>query len=265
VSNSLRHGDFTGLAHAYSRYRPGYATTARAALLGLLARPTSRLDAADVGAGTGIWTRMLVEVGFRSVTAIEPNDEMRGTGIRDSVGLGISWRAGTGEATGLATASVDLVTMASSFHWVEFDKAMAEFARILRPGGWFAALWNTRVVEANPLLAEIEAELVALKPDLKRVSSGRSGVTETLTERLLTHPDWVDIVTVESPQVVVQTTEHYLGAWRSVNDVRVQLGEQLFTRFLDHAEHRLDDVETVETTYLTRLWAARRRDDPETP
>ena len=70
--------------------------------------------------------------------------------------------------------------MASSFHWADFDKACDEFHRILRPGGVFAALWNPRLIEANPLLVEIEGEITQLKPDIKRVSSGRSGLTERL-------------------------------------------------------------------------------------
>lgn len=254
------HGDFTGLAQNYSSYRPGYASSVRQALLGLLGRPPAELDAADIGAGTGIWTRLLAESGFRSVTAVEPNEDMRGAGIGDSVGTGIAWRAGSGEVTGLDDASVDIVTMASSFHWVDFERGTAEFRRILRPGGWFVALWNPRQIEANPLLAEIEAELTRLKPNLRRVSSGRSGITETLTARLVACPHFDDVVHLEGRHVAKQTAAHYLGAWRSVNDVRVQLGETAFASFLDHAEERLRGVETIETTYLTRAWAARRRD-----
>ncbi|MDW5326756.1 class I SAM-dependent methyltransferase [Plantactinospora sp. KLBMP9567] len=230
------------------------------AVLGLLRREASSLDAVDVGAGTGLWTHMLAGVGFRSVTAVEPNAAMRAAGQRDDGGHDIVWRDGTGEATGLADGSADLLTMASSFHWVDFDSATAEFRRVLRPGGWFVALWNPRLVERNPLLAEIEAELLRMKPDLRRVSSGRSGITETLTDRLNQHPGFDDVVTIESRHVVRQSVEHYLGAWRSVNDVRVQLGEVDFGRFLEYVRDRLADADEVEATYLSRAWAARRRD-----
>ncbi|HZG04582.1 MAG TPA: class I SAM-dependent methyltransferase [Streptomyces sp.] len=258
--SALKPGDFTGLAENYSAYRTGYAPSVRAALLGLLGRPAGELDAVDVGAGTGIWTRMLHEAGFRSVTAVEPNDDMRSVGMRDSKGLGISWRTGTGESTGLPDAAADLVTMASSFHWVDFDQGTAEFHRVLRPGGWFAALWSTRLLQANPLLAEIEEELNRLHPGLRKSAFGRSGFTETLTERLAAHPLFDDVTTLEGRHVVTQTVEHHLGLWRSVNDVRSQLGEEKFARFLDHVERRLAHVETVEVTYLSRAWAVRRRD-----
>lgn len=257
-NTQLKHGDFTQLAETYSKYRSGYAPSVRSAIIGLLGRPADQLDVVDVGAGTGIWTRMLAAASFRSVTAIEPNDKMRSEGMRDSASFDISWRAGWGEETGLEDDSVDLVTMASSFHWVDFDEGTTDFCRILRPGGWFVALWNPRLIEANPLLVEIEAELTRLKPDLKRVSSGRTGLVETLADQLWQHPGFDDVVHLEGRHVVKQTVEQYLGVWHSVNDVQVQLGEQKFAKFLDHAEDVLSGVENVETTYLTRAWAARR-------
>ena len=55
------------------------------ALLGLLDKPVADVDFIDVGAGTGIWTRMVHARGMKSVTAIEPNDDMRAAGRADSV------------------------------------------------------------------------------------------------------------------------------------------------------------------------------------
>lgn len=259
----MRHGDFTGLAEDYSKYRPGYAPSVVAALKGLLARPADQLDVVDVGAGTGIWTRMLARAGFRSVTAVDPNDDMRNRGQQDSAGLAIDWRVGNGEATGLPDASVDLVSMASSFHWVDFDAGTKEFARILRPGGWFVVLYNPRVTEANPVLADIEAELTRIKPDLVRKTSGRTGLVEVLADKLWQHPDFDDVITLEGRELVHQSTQQYLGVWRSVNDVQVQLGPEGFQRFLDYAEQRITPDGGVDTLYLTRAWAARRRGPAE--
>ena len=148
--------------------------------------------------------------------------------------------------------------MASSFHWAEFDKACDEFQRILRPGGIFVALWNPRFIEANPLLVEIEAEIARLKPDVRRVSSGRSGITEQLTDRLSAKPQFAEVLYLEGRHLMRQTPEHYIGAWRSVNDLQVQLGPVLFGKFLTFVEKRITGLTMVETTYLTRAWAARR-------
>jgi ubiquinone/menaquinone biosynthesis C-methylase UbiE len=255
----LKAGDFTVLAHDYSKYRPDYSLSVLKALLGLIDRPKEALDFVDVGAGTGIWTRMVQSMGVRSITAVEPNAEMRKNGIADCQNIGIRWLAGSAEATGLDDSSVDFVSMASSFHWANFDEAIEEFHRILRPGGRFTALWNPRLIEVNPLLVEIEAHLDTLRPDIKRVSSGRSGITETLTEQLWASPWFEDVVYLEGRHVIEMTPDRYLGAWRSVNDLRVQLGPEKFDAFLAFVEQRIAGLEVIEATYLTRAWSARRK------
>jgi SAM-dependent methyltransferase len=254
----MRHGDFTGLAGDYARYRPGYAPQVAEALVRYAGHDAARLDAADIGAGTGIWTRELAALGLRSVVAVEPNEEMLAQGIETSRDNAIVWRRGSAEATGLPDASADLVTMASSLHWADFDRACDEFQRILRRPGAFAALWNTRLVEANPLLVEIEAHIAHLMPQLRRVSSGSSGLAGRLTGLLDAKPQFTDLLYLEGRHSLHQTPAHFIGAWRSVNDVQVQLGPELFQKFLDFAAQRVAGLKTIETTYLTRAWAVRR-------
>jgi ubiquinone/menaquinone biosynthesis C-methylase UbiE len=254
----IKHGNFDSLAGDYAQFRPGYAPSIVPAVLSLIGRPAGEIDAVDIGAGTGIWTRMVAAQGLHSITAIEPSDEMRLHGALTAPELGIVWRRGTAEETGLPSRSYDLVSMASSFHWTAFDKACAEFQRILRPGGRFVALWNPRMIELNPLLVEIEQEITRLNPEVKRVSSGRSGLTEKLTDMLWAKPGFDDVVYLEARHVATQTIQQYLGAWRSVNDLRVQLGPDLFNRFLDFVERKTAGLAGIETTFLTRAWAARR-------
>jgi ubiquinone/menaquinone biosynthesis C-methylase UbiE len=254
----MRFGDFTGLAADYARFRQAYAPDVAEAILNYTGRDPANIVAADIGAGTGIWTRMLVERGLHSVVAVEPNDDMRAQGIEDSRSMQIVWRKGSAEETDLPSSSFHLVSMASSLHWTDFDKACEEFNRILKPRGVFAALWNSRVVEENPLLAEIEAQIAKLRPDIRRVSSGRSGVVERLMDRLRAKPQFREMVYLEGRHSVRQTPEEYIGAWHSVNDLRVQLGNEMFRRFLDFAKERVAGVPAIETTYVTRAWAARR-------
>jgi ubiquinone/menaquinone biosynthesis C-methylase UbiE len=254
----MKHGDFSGLAGDYARFRPGYAPQVATAILGYMGREAGRIDAADIGAGTGIWTRTLAARGLHSVVAVEPNDDMRAQGKETSRGTNIEWRKGSAEATGLPDGSADLVSMASSLHWADFDKACDEFHRILRPEGVFTALWNPRFIEANPLLVEIEAEISRLKPDIHRVSSGRSGITERLTEMLSAKPQFAEVLYLEGRHSVEQTPQEYIGVWRSVNDLQVQLGPELFGKFLGFAEKKVAGLAAIETTYVTRAWAARR-------
>jgi ubiquinone/menaquinone biosynthesis C-methylase UbiE len=254
----MKHGDFTGLAGDFARFRPGYAPQVATAILRYVGREAACIDAADIGAGTGIWTRTLAARGLHSVVAVEPNDDMRARGMETSQGTDIIWRKGSAEATGMPDGSTDLVTMASSLHWADFDKACDEFQRILRPRGLFVGLWNPRLIEANPLLVEIEAEISRLKPDIERVSSGRSGITERLTEMLSAKPHFAEVLYLEGRHSVEKTPQEYIGVWRSVNDLQVQLGPELFGKFLDFAEKRVAGLAAIETTYVTRAWAARR-------
>lgn len=252
----MQHGSFTGLAKNYSSYRPGYSQSVLRALLSLLNKPVEMCRFADVGAGTGIWTRMLADTNPEMIIAVEPNDDMRKTGIDDSCETKIEWRKGTGEATTLADQSVDMLSMASSFHWVDFNAGCEEFHRVLKENGRFVALWNPRLIEANPLLKETEDYLHVLKPDIKRVSSGRTGLVDTLTERLQQSGLFTDVVYIEGKHTVSISPEQYIGAWRSVNDVQFQLGSEKFEKFIQHVEQALAKHHTVDVTYLTRAWSA---------
>lgn len=253
----MRQGSFTGLAENYSKYRPDYSESVLLSLLALLRKPINEIDFVDVGAGTGIWSRKVTEHSVKSAISIEPNDDMRKYGIEDSKGTDIHWIKGSGEETGLPTDSADFLTMASSFHWVNFENAVKEFSRVLRPGGSFAALWNPRLIEANPLLVEIEDKLNEFAPNLKRISSGRSGITETLTDQLWESGYFDDVVSLEGRHTVKQTPEHYIGVWWSVNDIRAQAGEQQFSEFMKYVESKVSDLPYIETTYQTRAWSAR--------
>tara|TARA_B100000029_G_scaffold93245_3_gene83236 strand:- start:603 stop:1415 length:813 start_codon:yes stop_codon:yes gene_type:complete len=257
---NLKFGDFTGLASDYSNNRPDYCPSILSALLGMFDKPIGDIDFVDVGAGTGIWTRMVNSGGVRSSVAIEPNDDMRKHGILDSSEVSIKWIDGNAEKTGLPDESCDWLTMASSFHWADFGLATKEFHRVLRKGGRFTALWNPRVIEVNPLLIEIEKYLKTLRADIKRVSSGLSGITDTLTAKLRASAYFEDVVYLEGLHVIKMSSERYLGAWRSVNDLRVQLGAEKFDTFLRYVERRLDGLDVIEATYLTRAWSALKKD-----
>jgi ubiquinone/menaquinone biosynthesis C-methylase UbiE len=255
---NMKAGDFSGLAGDYSSNRPDYSESVLNALLGMVGVPINAIDFADVGAGTGIWTRMVDAMGVRSTTAVEPNDDMRGYGIKDCQETSIKWLAGNAEETGLETKSVDMLTMASSFHWADFDIATKEFHRVLKTNGRFTALWNPRLIEVNPMLVEIENYLDTLRSDIKRVSSGRSGITNKLTEMLWESPYFKDVVYLEGRHIILMSANRYLGAWRSVNDLQVQLGEEKFDNFLSFVEEKISGSDAIEATYLTRAWSARK-------
>lgn len=258
-ADNLKQGDFTHLAQMYSQYRPGYANSVLNAILGIMNKPIKQLDVADVGAGTGIWTRMLANMHCSSVTAIEPNDEMRTMGMQHPVNHSIQWHKGSGEHTGLQDESVDLLSMASSFHWVNFEAGTKEFHRVLRPEGRFVALWNPRYIDDNPLLIDIEKKMYELAPHIKRISSGKSDFVNAISQRLLNSIYFTDLVYLEGRHQVQLTPEQYIGVWNSVNDVRAQMGEKLFTEFMHYIKEKIIAQTTIACTYLTRAWIVKKK------
>jgi SAM-dependent methyltransferase len=122
---------------------------------------------ADVGSGTGILSRMLLESGAR-VLGVEPNAAMRAAAERDLR----TWPRfqsvdGSAEATGLEASSVDLVTAAQAFHWFDATRTRAELTRILRSPGFVALLWNNRA--PTPFNDDYEAMLERFAPDYANV------------------------------------------------------------------------------------------------
>jgi len=126
---------FGTVADEYERGRPGYAHEAIEWVLG--DRP---LEVLDVGAGTGKLTRALVSAGH-GVTAVEPLASMRA--ILEESTPQARTLAGTAEQLPLPDASVDAVLVGSAFHWFDSDRALAEFARVMRGPGLLGLLGNT--------------------------------------------------------------------------------------------------------------------------
>jgi SAM-dependent methyltransferase len=130
---------FADRASDYALFRPSYPAAAiDAALAGM--KTEAPLIAADIGAGTGISSRLFAERGVR-VFAVEPNAAMRDTAEPHQ---GVTLIDGTAEATGLEAASVDLVACAQAFHWFKPAEALAEFRRIVKPRGRLVFLVNER-------------------------------------------------------------------------------------------------------------------------
>ncbi|OOG60273.1 class I SAM-dependent methyltransferase [Rhodanobacter sp. C03] len=146
---------FSDRVDDYVRYRPDYPS----ALLDWLQRKQG-VDAdwrvADIGAGTGISSKMFLDAGYR-VTAVEPNAQMRAAAEHWlQAYAGFDAVDGSSAASRLADASVDLVVVAQAFHWFDEDAARREFARILRPGGLAAIWWNSRWLTGTRFLEGYE-------------------------------------------------------------------------------------------------------------
>ncbi len=138
--SEARATSFGSAAGDYEASRPDYPFDAVAWMLEPLAHGARRI--ADVGAGTGKLTRVLVEAPGAEVVAIDPDAAMLRT-LRERV-PGVPTFVGTAEALPLPDASVDAVVLGQAWHWVDPVAASAEIGRVLRPGGVLGLIWNLR-------------------------------------------------------------------------------------------------------------------------
>lgn len=130
---------FTGKADVYEKFRPSYPDE----LIDFL-YDNARCEAvADIGAGTGKFTRCLLKKPWK-VTAVEPNADMR---EKLAAVEGITVVNAPAENTGLADKSVGLITAAQAFHWFDEEPFKRECMRILKDGGKLAVIWLNYVKE----------------------------------------------------------------------------------------------------------------------
>ena len=143
MSENTSSNRFDGKSSNYVRFRPSYPTGVLDAIIATCSLGSGS-PVADLGAGTGIFSGLLLERGL-NVFAVEPNAEMR-EAAEQSFGDNPRFQSvsGSAEKTGLPANTVDAVTAAQSMHWFDIGPARKEILRILKPAGWFAATWNQR-------------------------------------------------------------------------------------------------------------------------
>jgi SAM-dependent methyltransferase len=154
---------FGAMAEEYDRGRPSWPADAVAAVV-------ERFGARrvlDLAAGTGKLTAVLADAA-EHVIAVEPLDAMRR--VLEVRLPAVRVLAGTAEAIPLPDASVDAVFVGEAFHWFDLDRAPAEIARVVRPGGGLAILWNHALWEDEPWHREVWA---LLEPHHRAVGGSR--------------------------------------------------------------------------------------------
>jgi SAM-dependent methyltransferase len=166
---------FSSRVDDYVKYRPNYP----GAVFDAIERRVREREegrgvtlpriAADIGSGTGIFTRSLLDRGW-TVHAVEPNQAMRAAAeqVLGHVPQFLS-HEGTAEVTGLPDASVALVVAAQAFHWFDAARCRVEWRRILLPGGLVSLIWNVRQL-GTPFMDAYEAVLTRLLPEYSRVT-----------------------------------------------------------------------------------------------
>lgn len=139
---------FTEKSENYAQYRPSYND---AAIQKILAPFKSQdiIRIADIGAGTGIGSKLLAEMGAY-ITAVEPNQRMIEAAETHPR---ITYQQGSAEEVPLEENAVDIVTSFQAFHWFDFKKSLLEFRRVLKPSGQLTLAWNYWDTSEDPFTA----------------------------------------------------------------------------------------------------------------
>ncbi|KAI9494606.1 S-adenosyl-L-methionine-dependent methyltransferase [Zychaea mexicana] len=129
---------FDKQADAYAQTRPSYPKESLDQLQSLV--PDVDACIVDLAAGTGIFTKLLVDRGYKNVTAVEPVEAMREK--LKSFLPNVPTLNGTSWEIPLPSESQDAVVVAQAFHWFSDLNSLKEIRRVLKPNGYFIMIWN---------------------------------------------------------------------------------------------------------------------------
>lgn len=247
----MKFGDYTKLAKNYRKYRPSY----NKAILKKIFKSFKRknLTVVDIGAGTGIFSKILSQMKeIDKVFAIEPNSHMRSEGKFFLNNKKVTWKKGKAENIKLKKKTIDIITSASSFHWYDKKKCIKQFTKILKKNSYLILAWNPRMTELSPEEKKIEKILKNKYKIRKRVSSGRK-INAKILNKIFYNTPFKLIKTYKSVDKKIVAKKNYIGAWRSVNDIQVQLGKK-FSEFLYDVENLLRNKKKVSIYYLSKFY-----------
>jgi len=141
---------FSGLEKFYAQNRPSYPQTFMEYLFSNVGMSENSVIA-DIGSGTGILTKQLLDMRCKEVFAVEPNADMRNVAENNLKGYVPKFQsiAASAEATELPSHSIDYVTVAQAFHWFDRELFKKECKRILKVNGGVVLAWNIPDDEAE--------------------------------------------------------------------------------------------------------------------
>ncbi|EAH4794403.1 class I SAM-dependent methyltransferase [Campylobacter jejuni] len=243
--------DYTEHAKFYS-YRPNYTPKTIDMLISLIGKKDIKV--ADIGAGTGNLSIMLLERGCE-VVSVEPNDAMREIGINRTRDKNITWIRAVANNTTLENESFDWVTFGSSFDVIDRNESLQEAYRLLKKDAYFTCMWNHRDLN-DPIQKIAENTIVEFVPNYTRGTR-----KEDQRPIIESRKDLFDnIVYTEEDFYFHQNIENYINAWKSVKnkywDVATKEGEELLDKIMNKIKERLPKEFSIK--YTTRTWSARK-------
>ena len=237
--------DYTDRAHTYDQ-RADYSPEAITKLLEQTGCSPEK-PVADIGAGTGKLTKMLLDNKL-TVRAVEPNDNMRMYGVSNTSNGSVTWTEGVGEHTGLDDSGVYAAFFGSSFNVVDQVKTLDEVSRIVVPNGWFGCMWNHRDVE-DPIQKEIEDIIKSFIPNYDN-GLRRQDPTSVIES----HDHFAKVKHIEERFLVPMKKTNIVDAWKS-HDTLYRQSNGKFDDIINKISECLNADEYL-VPYFTRIWFA---------
>lgn len=242
--------DYTGMSKVYLA-RPNYSPVALNKIYEITGLRAGD-KVCDIGAGVAHLSLPLEAYGC-VVDAVEPNDDMRNTGTKRTIGKNITWFEGIAENTGRQDNFYDLVTFGSSFGVCDRSKALLETDRILKSGKWFACLWNHRDF-TDPVQKHIE-DIIAENISDYDYGTRREDQLPVIEESGF----FKNIQKIEGQINWKLSLPDIMEAWHSHATLKRQAGAS-FHNIIEQIQNYLEslNMREINVPYTTRGWLAQK-------
>ena len=237
--------DYSDRAATYDK-RADYSLEAITKVLKLTECSNTTL-VADIGAGTGKLTKALAAHSL-TVHAVEPNDNMRTYGKKNTTNMGVKWSEGIAEDTKLEKNRYHAAFFGSSFNVTDQVRALKEVDRILAPQGWFVCMWNHRDLN-DPIQKRLEYIIHSYLPSYD-YGARRQDPTDVIESSGYFKP----AQKIECRFTTMMSKCDIIGAWKS-HDTLFRQSDGKFDQIIETMEEALTD-DTILVPYFTRIWFA---------
>ncbi|KAH7921739.1 S-adenosyl-L-methionine-dependent methyltransferase [Leucogyrophana mollusca] len=251
----------TGTNELYDRARPSYPPASLDQIYGVAKSTgtTQGLNIVEIGAGTGIFTRALLAhseaQSIAKLKAIEPSEGMRDMFTKTVNSPVVTIQEGTFDNTGVEDGWADLVIIAQAFHWCpDYDKASAEFARILKKNGAVIFIWNLEDRDGATWVAKLR----------DRIESHEQGTPQfrlELWRATFTTPSYLSSF---EAQVETTYTYHLLGSVPIVTD-RAQSKSYIAVLPADEKTKVVEDIKDILAKGEGLTWIDKEKGEFEYP
>ena len=249
---------YLGKATEYDNFRPKYSDNLTILLHNKLLA-CADIVGIDVGAGTGIWTRQLFNaLRWKELFAIEPCSELLEYGKTLNKSSNLIWRDGVAESLPFESHVADLITVASTFNWLDQEKALQEAWRVLKKDGLICLIWNPIDKNDTPELRITERFLDSLMlPQKNNTNSKKQELANKLSD-LLEKSGFTQIEYHTFEDIYQCPLIDMKGFWTYTDKLKYQLNKTEYRIFQDFLNDKFNTHSLTKYTCVTKCWLAKK-------